>query len=163
MYKLLLALTLFVTSVQASQVKTHALRYPDMDEQFFDSLPRYKAGYYTLQLKKIDRFLHPKIGCNTPAPQYSQEVKNAIEQYRRANESLLQKNNNMAVKLLKEAAVHIDLAKVLLAYCCRYGIGTKCNKDASNLLLDLVAKDYEDKIDMILHLEFLLMRIQLGL
>lgn len=154
MHKLLLALTLLVTSVtQASQVKTQGLRYPNMDQEAINNLPHYKSDYYSLQIHKIKRLRNPVLGLN----------KAALDQYRRANESLLQKNNNMAVNLLKQAALHLDIAQVLLAYCYRYGIGAKCNKAASNLLLDLVTSDKEDKIDMILHLEFLLTKVELGL
>jgi tRNA/tmRNA/rRNA uracil-C5-methylase (TrmA/RlmC/RlmD family) len=163
MHKLLLALILSVTSVQASQVKSEGLRYPNMDAEFFDSLPQSKIDYYNLQLHKINRLAFPNRGCFRSIPKCLEEKRYALDKYRRANESFLQKNNNMAVKLLKESAPYLDISKVLLAYCYRYGIGTKCNKTASNILLDLVASRYEDKVEMVLHLEFLLTHIELGL
>ena len=164
MHKLLLALAFVITTgAQASQAKTRGLRYCNMDQEFFDSLPSYKRDYYSIQIHKINRMAFPNNRLlGTPSKLLDQK-REALDLYRRANESLLLKNDHMAVHLLKQAALHIDIAKVLLAYCYRYGIGTKCNKTASNILLDLVANDEDDKRDMVLHLEYLLTNVELGL
>lgn len=163
MHKLLLALSLSVTSAQASQVKSEGLRYPNMDREFFDSLPHYKKTYYHLQLNKIQTIAYPNRRSLGSISKRLEEKRYALDKYRRANESLLLKNNNMAVKLLKEAAPYIDTAKVLLAYCYHYGIGAQCNQTASNILLDLVTTNKEDKAQMVLYLKFLLTKIELGI
>jgi TPR repeat protein len=158
----LLALALITFGMNGSQVKSKGMRYADFNEKFLNFLPINKATYFENEVHNIKLLsYHP----HTPFiiwPKHLLEEEEAAKLCIMANQELLKKNDCGAVRLLKRALV-LDRAKILLAYCYRYGLGTKSNGAASNILLDLANPRGEDRNDLILELQYLFHTIKLGL
>ena len=158
----LFALTLIMFQLNASQVKSHGVRYVDFNTKFLNILPINQATYFENEVRNIKLFsYHP----HTPFiiwPKHLLEEEEAAKLCIMANQELLKKNNAGAVRLLKRALI-LDRAKILLAYCFRYGLGTKSNGAASNILLDLANPRGEDRNDLIMELQYLRHTIKLGL
>lgn len=137
-------------------LKSEGLRYCDIDDEFLKTLPEVKQCFH----KEIHRKVTKEL--TTYASIYSIDEKIALKQYLLAADCLLQKNDARAVELLKDAAVHLDMARILLAYCYRFGIGIGKNETAAKVLLDL-GVDKEDRVllDRVLYQFYL--EIHLGL
>lgn len=137
-------------------LKSEGLRYCDVDNEYLKTLPEIKQCFH----KEIHRKVIDEL--TTYAHIYSIDEKIALKQYLLAADCLLQKDDARAVELLKDAAVHLDMARILLAYCYRFGIGIGKNETAAKVLLDL-GVDKEDRVllDRVLYQFYL--EIHLGL
>lgn len=136
--------------------KIQGLRYCEINQDYLDTFSDCAREFHKeLHVQITDVLVnYDKI--------MTDEERIALKQVLMAIDCLFQKNNAYAVALLKDAAAVIDLAKVLLAYCYRYGIGTGTRETTAKILLDLGCdKDERRTIDR--ELKNIYREVKLGL
>jgi len=153
-----MALTKYDATLEELHKETQGrnlLRYSKVDDEFLEALPQHVQEYHREQYASACAII--------ALTKISLDKCRAIKAFLLATDLLLLKNNYQAVEILKVAAPYLNQAKISLAYCFRYGIGTTQNNTAAKILLDLAVRDKVLRKQVDIELTFFKEHFKLGL